>query len=403
MYSTSHRQHGPLQLLSRLRIAAVISLLAILATATYGIGQLYKSFVIDDALDEAISLGEAFVSGRQSMLLNEFGLSDRQPVMNPARLIWLDQRIQSFLSPYHILKIKVFSPQGIILYSTDHTIIGQDNSTNPRLGKALAGIPDSMIQTKDQMLDLSHEMHFNVDVVETYVPIYNDDKAVIGAFEIYQDMSREHYQVERGIYLSIISLAVILIVVYITAFYFIRRTALRLLAAQQDLERFATIDPLTHLFNRREILHRAENELERFSRRTRPGHFTLMMIDLDHFKAVNDNYGHAAGDAVLEQAALLLRNSLRSYCYIGRYGGEEFIALLPDTPPEHSEIIAERLNRVVAEHSFAFEDQTIRITTSIGVISTENHDDGLSELLSRADNNLYKAKASGRNCFVASY
>ncbi len=402
MYSTSHRQHGPLQLLSRLRIAAVISLLAILATATYGIGQLYKSFVIDDARDEAISLGQAFVSGQQSMLLNEFGLSDRKPVMNPARLIWLDQRIERFLSPYHILKIKVFSPQGIILYSTDHSIIGQDNSNNPRLEKALSGTPDSKIQTKNQMLDLSHEMHFNVDVVETYVPIYDEEKTVIGAFEIYQDMSREQHQVQRGIYLSIISLAVILIVVYITAFYFIRRTALRLLSAQQDLERFATTDPLTHLFNRREILHRAENELARFKRKTDPEYFTLMMIDLDYFKKVNDDYGHAAGDAVLEQAALLLRNSMRSYCSIGRYGGEEFVALLPDTTPEQAEIIAGRLNRVVAEHSFAFEDQSIRITTSIGVITTENHEDGISELLSKADSNLYKAKANGRNCFVAS-
>ena len=299
-------------------------------------------------------------------------------------------------------KIKVFSPQGIILYSTDHSIIGQDNSNNPRLEKALSGTPDSKIQTKNQMLDLSHEMHFNVDVVETYVPIYDEEKTVIGAFEIYQDMSREQHQVQRGIYLSIISLAVILIVVYITAFYFIRRTALRLLSAQQDLERFATTDPLTHLFNRREILHRAENELARFKRKTDPEYFTLMMIDLDYFKKVNDDYGHAAGDAVLEQAALLLRNSMRSYCSIGRYGGEEFVALLPDTTPEQAEIIAGRLNRVVAEHSFAFEDQSIRITTSIGVITTENHEDGISELLSKADSNLYKAKANGRNCFVAS-
>lgn len=127
---------------------------------------------------------------------------------------------------------------------------------------------------------------------------------------------------------------------------------------------------------------------------------SVMMIDLDHFKQINDRYGHPAGDAVLEQSALLLRNSLRSYCHIGRYGGEEFVALLPDTSQQQAQAITERLNQAIQEHPFCYNGEPIALTTSIGAITTVQRDISLTELLSRADANLYQAKAAGRNCHI---
>ena len=121
------------------------------------------------------------------------------------------------------------------------------------------------------------------------------------------------------------------------------------------------------------------------------------MLDIDHFKRVNDTYGHPIGDLVLQNVARLCQNSLREVDSFGRYGGEEFVALLPQTNCEQAFATAERLRRSIAEGDIQSEAGVIRCTVSVGVATFNRNCKSLEELLERADQALYHAKRAGRN------
>jgi diguanylate cyclase (GGDEF)-like protein len=160
----------------------------------------------------------------------------------------------------------------------------------------------------------------------------------------------------------------------------------------------ATVDPLTRLPNRARFQQLASQELSRSRRYERP--FTLLVIDLDHFKSINDTYGHPGGDAVLRAAAAAMRNSLRGIDVIGRWGGEEFAAMLPETSREGAAILAERLRQMVAATPFEHRSQAISCTVSIGAAALPVAPESLDAAIEVADQAVYRAKASGRNCVV---
>lgn len=164
-----------------------------------------------------------------------------------------------------------------------------------------------------------------------------------------------------------------------------------------DARRHATIDELTGVWNRRSFFENAGREFQRSQRTLRP--LAILMFDVDHFKAVNDTYGHAAGDQVLRGLAERCRSQLRVIDIMGRYGGEEFAAALPETDIEAAEHIAERLRIIVENTSFVTAQGSISLTISVGV-AVYNPDDQttLDAVIDRADRALYLAKRSGRNC-----
>ena len=169
----------------------------------------------------------------------------------------------------------------------------------------------------------------------------------------------------------------------------------QLLAAQRQLREQATRDALTGLWNRRAILDLLQQELARGRREDSP--VGLLMADLDHFKRVNDTLGHLAGDEVLRQAARRLRAALRPYDTVGRYGGEEFLVVLPGCAPATALVLAERLCRHMAAEPVSCEGVNIAITLSVGVAAWEGVGDSAG-LLSAADAALFRAKRAGRNC-----
>lgn len=165
------------------------------------------------------------------------------------------------------------------------------------------------------------------------------------------------------------------------------------------LQKLAALDPLTNIYNRRFGMARLSEEFVRAVRET--GHIGIMMFDIDHFKKVNDTYGHLAGDRVLIQIAKTARAALREGDILMRYGGEEFLAILPAASKENARDIAERMRRMVEETSVADGDQSIRVTISIGITSYPELDvTGEQELVKRADEALYVAKETGRNKVV---
>lgn len=165
----------------------------------------------------------------------------------------------------------------------------------------------------------------------------------------------------------------------------------------QQLEQLAKQDALTGLLNRRGIREVLEHEWSRWLRYQRP--FSVLMIDLDHFKAVNDLYGHAAGDVVLEQVAALVREQLRRADVAGRYGGEEFLVLLPETTAEGARCVADLLRSRIRECRTTPHE--IAITASIGISATGPQYLTLEALLDAADVACYRAKNAGRNRVVA--
>ena len=155
-------------------------------------------------------------------------------------------------------------------------------------------------------------------------------------------------------------------------------------------------DPLTRLCNRRSLTEMLENEMHRCQRNLTP--CALIMCDIDHFKRVNDDYGHQTGDKVLVAVADLLRDHLRPYDLAARYGGEEFCLVLPETNLARAAEIAERVRKRIEGHEFANNLAPLNLTISLGVASiSEAGDKSPNELIRLADDALYLAKNNGRN------
>lgn len=169
--------------------------------------------------------------------------------------------------------------------------------------------------------------------------------------------------------------------------------------ANKQLRKLSITDGLTGLFNHRHVHELLHEEHERSLRTGEP--LGVAMLDLDRFKQVNDTYGHPTGDVILYETAEILRDTAREIDMVGRYGGEEFIALLPNTGEEEAARFAERVRRRVEEHVYRDEETEVRMTLSSGVASAAGEEvEGPEVLLRRADDALYQAKESGRNRVV---
>ncbi len=166
--------------------------------------------------------------------------------------------------------------------------------------------------------------------------------------------------------------------------------------SRDALEKLAATDFLTEISNRRDFLQKARREITR-SRRFGTGYMVLM-ADLDGFKEINDRYGHAAGDKVLRRVAGVLRENLREYDLLGRFGGEEFVLLLPEVSREGGKVVAERMREEVGKMEVPWEEGSITVTVSVGAAYCDAGEvEDLEHTLSRADKGLYGAKARGKN------
>ncbi len=174
--------------------------------------------------------------------------------------------------------------------------------------------------------------------------------------------------------------------------------AQRLHDQKTRLKVLSRTDSLTGLYNRGYWDLRAEQE---FTRGRRCGSASVMlMLDIDHFKTINDTYGHVVGDLVLSEFGELLQDQLRNVDVIGRFGGEEFAAVLVDMDLSQAEAVSERLLKVVKEHCFG-GDNALRCTASIGLAPVSSQLGSYREWINAADQALYQAKSAGRNCFRA--
>lgn len=163
-----------------------------------------------------------------------------------------------------------------------------------------------------------------------------------------------------------------------------------------SLRKLAETDPLTNLLNRRAFMEGAADAMRYFQRYGRA--IATLIVDIDHFKRVNDEHGHAAGDAVIRRIGELIAQTLRETDKVARFGGEEFVVLLREVSEQDAHELAERIRLVIAESTIPFDGRNLGVTVSIGCAAITAHDRDVEELIERADRALYSAKAAGRNC-----
>jgi diguanylate cyclase (GGDEF)-like protein len=163
----------------------------------------------------------------------------------------------------------------------------------------------------------------------------------------------------------------------------------------EEIYRMAIIDGLTQIFNKRYFTEFLEREMARCHRYARA--LSLVMFDIDHFKKINDEHGHLAGDAVLRELAGLVRAKVRKEECVARYGGEEFTVIMPESGPEKVRRFADKLLRLVSDHEFNFEGNRIPVTISIGVSDMSPEITEPPQFIKATDAMLYKAKREGRN------
>ena len=166
-------------------------------------------------------------------------------------------------------------------------------------------------------------------------------------------------------------------------------------AYHEEIYRLTTIDGLTQIFNKRYFLETLEREIARSHRFRRE--MSLVMFDIDHFKKINDSYGHLAGDYVLKHLAQTVKTRIRREDCFARYGGEEFAIVLPEIDGENGKAFAEKIRQIVEKQDFRFENTRIRVTISMGVSTIDEQTTDAASLIKRADERLYEAKSGGRN------
>jgi diguanylate cyclase (GGDEF)-like protein len=167
-----------------------------------------------------------------------------------------------------------------------------------------------------------------------------------------------------------------------------------------DYARLAATDPLTGLPNRRFVDEYSEVELARFRRFGQPA--SLLMIDLDKFKSINDTYGHPSGDRLLQAIAACCKDVVRSVDLFARFGGEEFLCLLPGTDAADATAVAEKIRAAIGKVQVKVGSESIGTTASIGVAALRPDDQSIGDVIARADEALYRAKNDGRNCIRSS-
>lgn len=175
----------------------------------------------------------------------------------------------------------------------------------------------------------------------------------------------------------------------------LKNYAARIRRLNRKLRYYANHDRLTRTYNRRAFFSFLKNDIMRQRRNSKP--ISLLMFDIDHFKSFNDNYGHLTGDYVLKKLVNVLKEHLREIDLMSRFGGEEFLILLPDTALVEANIVANKLVKLADEHSFLYEGNRLHVTISIGVAEYKPGE-SRDALVMRVDSALYQAKRDGRNC-----
>ena len=316
----------------------------------------------------------------------------------------LDVRIRDMYDPLNIVKLLIINRDRNVIYGSKNVTL-VDDECKKHIEEVFSKGKIVYHLNKDQtIIDLVGEKREHIDRAAVFVPIRHKDGQIMGVFSIYSDVSGLTKKSRRQLINSVLAQTLMLLLISLISYFVIIRESFELKLAYQKLETMATTDPLTGVSNRRQLLERIEQHFAMLQRSGEAAKKNVglgfVMIDVDFFKLINDTYGHLAGDSILQELTTQINLELRPYDVFGRYGGEEFLIVLPNTLPEEAERIAGRLITSVREYDFMWDYIPIHITLSAGVTWTDAANEALDDVLSRVDSLMYEAKEGGRNQVV---
>lgn len=240
------------------------------------------------------------------------------------------------------------------------------------------------------------------EVLETNRPVFFNNKINPHMFPFYAGRSyieKELVPMEQTVILSPLrdeegNTEQILVSVFDISDWIAHQNAL--LQSKEEMERLSHTDDLTQIPNRRNILETLTAEMQTHRRKKRP--LSIAMLDIDHFKKINDDYGHQCGDLVLHELAQFVFGQLRAYDTIGRYGGEEFLLILPETTCKQAFAICDRIRKAIQDKVYKYNGRAIQVTASIGIAARASEENvTMGNFIKEADRCLYIAKETGRN------
>ncbi len=275
-------------------------------------------------------------------------------------------------------------------FMANHSAIGAREAMGETLFSLFPELPQQWFESKAKSVFLLHNSAFTTWEQRPYLFRFKNYRPITGTAE---------YMYQNCTLMPIIGSAgevdQICLIVYDVTEIAVNKKGME--TANQQLERLSRTDSLTQLYNRGYWEECLEQEFKRHKRYQSGA--CLVMFDIDHFKKVNDTYGHPTGDEVIRETARVVRESIRDIDTAGRYGGEEFTVILPDTDQAGASLFAERLRAAIEGLLIEYENNSLQFTVSLGIAELSEQIDNRGEWISAADEALYHAKSAGRNCW----
>lgn len=233
--------------------------------------------------------------------------------------------------------------------------------------------------------------------IKNILAVINQQNSSFIIFPILSFVLLAFYGVQRTYLLSTF-ISLVLCTLLVAFSYYLIAISIDQTKRQQQLELTSRTDSLTGLYNRRHIEERIQEEYEQYQKTGVK--FALLIADIDFFKVINDRYGHVCGDYLLQAVSEDLRKSVREYDIVSRWGGDEFLLLLPNTNEEEAVGLAQRISKMVEKRRYSYENQTLSVTLTLGV-SIIRSDDTVGNIIKKADDVMYQGKRAGRNCVIS--
>lgn len=374
----------------------------LLVLTSYGIYRIYSWRLIESAHTEAKAACQVILVKEKRHLLEFDKKSGKARLSLPVNeREAFAKRLKKYFQPFAVDAVRIWNLQYQLVNGTDFRQGSSGAPDADALAKALAGESTSLLTQDPHPPIIDNRFWNSTAKVVSYLPVWGRNREVLGAIEIRRRVDNYQAEIYAGMASFVLLLGGALLAMFSCVFLLVRKGAERLAKAQQILHSLAITDPLTGLFNRREVLARAERNFamlqQKRANRQEPVDFGLLILDIDDFKNINDSYGHAVGDQILQGLALRMRTVLRPYDVLGRIGGEEFLIALPDTKAKQCQEIAERLCRTVREKPFTVDGMSIYASVSIGGSTAHPLDRDVKALFNRADERLYRAKNLGKD------
>ena len=387
-----------------LRYFSITSFVAMSITVIL-LGTFYRQVAIQQVIEmgesKNVELTMAFSNSLRSLytpLLDSEPELSRDRLKDHPKIAELHRAVQKKMRGLSVIKVKIYNKDGLTVFSSDPKQIGGDKSSNPGFVSALTGQVISALTHRGNIYGFEG-LIFDRDILSSYIPIRlgRSDASIEGVFELYADVTTLVQRVRQTQIKIVVGVTLILALLYVCLF-FIVRYADRLLREQENHSRRrekaladqAIRDPLTDLYNRRHFDQRFSEEIARANRDQLI--LGVLLCDLDGFKYLNDTQGHQAGDVALKAVAKTLLDFVRGADLVFRWGGDEFMVVLPNTNRDGIMVVGERIRKGVGElGKKGYSD----LDVSIGVAIYPEHGTQADELVQLVDRALYIAKKGG--------